>query len=180
VSIVTAPGPGQRITIFSRCHACHVHVVILPKKEAYIDRFGRHLHLLYEIATGTDAFSLKQRELSVGVDKTPSMIAVEFNGGSHRLNYGGSLSLVGGNGTYDVRIYEGEAGKRVPHWHYLSAMTVGTAYSIPDHHSVLGALVGTPAIIDRLPVNLDHTPIPVAGVVEFTERSNHIFTGWWG
>jgi hypothetical protein len=156
-----------------------VHVVILPK-ETSLDQFGRHLHLLYEIATGTDAFSLKQRELSVGVDETPGMIAVEFNGGSHRLNYGGSLSLVGGKGTYDVRIYEGEAGKRVPHWHYLSAMTADTVYSMPEHHSMLGALADTSAIIDGLPVVVDHTPIPVAGVIEFTQRSNHIFTGWWG
>ena len=182
MSIVLAPPPGERITVWSRCTAHRVYCTIVPREDAIRDEHGSHLHLRYEIATGTDSLELRRRLLPNAVARSSEVYAVEFDAGAHNLNYAGSLYLIGGRNSYDVDIFEGENVDRAPHWHWLTLLTPKPLVHLPEHHTVLAAFSpGTEVMLNgSFPAVLDHVPIPASGLATFGRTGASIMTGWWG
>ena len=181
MSLVRAPGPEGRIELIGRCKPRTVFVSIVPRPSAARDSFGHHLHLEYTVAAGTGDWEVRNRALANTQRPDRDEVVVEFDAGSHRLNYGGTLYLTGGQGEYVVSVYEGENRDRRPHWHWLTVVARTTTVELPTHHSVIAA--GVPGTVVTLQggftATLDHIPIQAIGAASVAIGKS-LITGWWG
>lgn len=180
MSTVLAPGPGRWLPLISQCHRRHVHIVIRPLEDGRRDVNGYSLHLRYEIAAGGADTELIERRAAASTGANSQVMGVEFDAGVHSLNYGGTLYLTGGDGRFDVDVYEGRASLGV-HWHFLTVVVPGTTYQMPDHHGIVGAGASTPARLGSWRAVLDHEPVPIGGdLITLDAAETSLFTGWWG
>ena len=179
MSTVTAPGPGRWLPVISQCYRRHIHVAIKPLEGGRRDVNGYSLHLRYEIGTGGADTELIERRVASSSGANSQVMAVEFDAGSHSLNYGGSLYLTGGTGPFNVEVHEGRIGYGA-HWHYLSVVVPGLTYQTPAHHGIIGAGSSTPAQLGLWTAVLDHRAVPMSGLITLPTPAASLFTGWWG
>jgi hypothetical protein len=140
---------------------------------------GYSLHLRYEIGTGGADTELIERRAAGSTGINSQVMGVEFDAGSHSLNYGGSLYLTGGDGPFDVDVYEGRSSLGA-HWHFLTVVVPGMTYQTPDHHRIVGAGSNTAVLVDTWRAVLDHKPLPISGLITLGAPEASLFTGWWG
>lgn len=183
MSVIQAPGVKGQIPVWSRCEPRRIFCAIVPLTDARRDASGCHLHLVYELSVGTDKWSIRNRALPNAQGPVQESLSVRFGGGSHRLNYAGSVYLTGGTGHYDVTVFEGHNIDRVEHWHWLEHVTQDVVFQIPPYHSAIaaGGTLTSGVINGGFDATLDHIPIPVmGGSVNFGVSGKSIVTGWWG
>jgi len=183
-----APGPiaSQAIALLPNCGRMFVVVTITPltgvPNPGRPDSAGHYLHLLYRVAEGDGPDQMRTRTVpgSTSTDAR-APFEVEFDGGSHALNFEGGLYLSGGSGQYEVSIDHAPLGHREPHWHWLVTISSGGAVPIPRHHQRVGAQVPVSASINAFGVTLDHETFPsVSGVVNGLVPGVPFISGWFG
>ena len=182
MTVVAAPGAGERIDIWSRCEPRKIICLITPGRDAGRDATGAHLHLVYGASVGPDKWSLRGRTLPN--DPTPvESMTVHFDAGTHFLNYAGSVWLEGGTGHYDVRVFEGDNPHRDPHWHWIQIVSTGPVVPVPEYHSVVvaGNVFTAATINGTFNATLDHIPLPVpGGTINVGAAGQGLIFGWYG
>jgi hypothetical protein len=205
VRTLLAPGSGDGTPIrLQRGADCAGPIVVYARidparsegalRAGDIDDEGFGLHLRYTI----DATDVVPRTTYVGVQEldASNSFAVEFGPGTHALNYGGSLELVGGVGLWTVDIQARALPIVHLHWHWLlwrvpvnlSGGPPETAgVFLPTHHSTIGCYNGLARVLMTTgeTVVLGQTAIPAFGAVAVMNTGSGdsdlwFFSGWFG